>query len=184
MSLYPSSKPPNLTLSLDPNPQNYSSQHDDPYDPNVVPKPKSPGSKFTSFFGWKTTQSPEAVSSSTAFSDKSSPAPSPLFSKPPSRGRSAPSTSTAPPDIPRVDDSTDSTIFSDSSLSLPPVTTGSSKYEDLEEELRQITSELASSIKREMDLEDLVDRLQLDTNQQPENNKRTSDYFSDSGNSS
>ncbi|KAH0544101.1 hypothetical protein FGG08_001719 [Glutinoglossum americanum] len=185
MSLYPSGKPPNLSLSLDANSRNYSSQHDDSYDPNINPKPKSPGAKFTSFFGWKTTQSPGAASSSTAFSEKSSPAPSPLFPKSPSKGTLAPSTSTTLViDIPRANDSTDPSFFDDSGLSMPPTTPGISKSVDMEEELRQITSELASSIKREMDLEDLVDRLQSEANQPSGTNRRTSDYFSDSGNSS
>ena len=54
----------------------------------------------------------------------------------------------------------------------------------MEDELRQISSELASSIRREMDLEDLVDRLQAEANAPPGGGRRTSDYFSDSGNSS
>lgn len=40
---------------------------------------------------------------------------------------------------------------------------------------------MAGSIRREMDLEDLVERLQLEG---PDVNRRTSDYFSDSGTSS
>lgn len=56
-----------------------------------------------------------------------------------------------------------------------------SKINDLENELREISSELAGSIRREMELEDLVERLQLEG---PEANRRTSDYFSDSGTSS
>jgi hypothetical protein len=52
---------------------------------------------------------------------------------------------------------------------------------DIENELREISSELAGSIRREMDLEDLVEKLQSDA---PDANRRTSDYFSDSGTSS
>lgn len=55
---------------------------------------------------------------------------------------------------------------------------------EMEEELREVSSELAASIKREMDLEDLVDRLQLEASQGSDHNRRTSDYFSDSGTSS
>ncbi|KAI9767260.1 MAG: hypothetical protein M1840_005860 [Geoglossum simile] len=186
MSLYPSSKSRNLSLSLDVIPQNYSGQHGDPYDVNNIPKPKSPGGKFTSFFGWKTSQSPGAVSSSTAFSDRSSPA-SPLYTKSPSRDKLALSNGAVPLiiDISKANDSTDSAFFDGSGLSMPPTTPGTSKLVgDMEEELRQITSELASSIRREMDLEDLVDRLQSEPNQPPETNRRTSDYFSDSGTSS
>lgn len=56
-----------------------------------------------------------------------------------------------------------------------------SKMAEIENELREISSELAGSIRREMDLEDLVERLQAEV---PEGNRRTSDYFSDSGTSS
>lgn len=55
---------------------------------------------------------------------------------------------------------------------------------EMEEELREVSSELAASIRREMELEDMVDRLQLEASQGPDNNRRTSDYFSDSGTSS
>ena len=54
----------------------------------------------------------------------------------------------------------------------------------MEEELREVSSELAGSIRRELELEDLVDRLQLEAQQGPELSRRTSDYFSDSGTSS
>lgn len=55
----------------------------------------------------------------------------------------------------------------------------------MEEELKEISAELAASIRREMDLEDLVERLQADvSNNTNSNTKRTSDYYSDSGYSS
>jgi chromosome segregation ATPase len=54
----------------------------------------------------------------------------------------------------------------------------------MEDELKAISAELASSIRREMDLEDLVDRLQDQVNNPQAPGKRTSDYFSDSGYSS
>lgn len=53
------------------------------------------------------------------------------------------------------------------------------KISDLEAELREISSELAGSIRREMELEDLVERFQLESHNDA--NRRTSDYFSDSG---
>ncbi|CAM1506818.1 Fc.00g064590.m01.CDS01 [Cosmosporella sp. VM-42] len=58
------------------------------------------------------------------------------------------------------------------------------QIEEMEDELKQISAELASSIRREMDLEDLVDRLQEQVNNPQAPGKRTSDYFSDSGYSS
>lgn len=54
----------------------------------------------------------------------------------------------------------------------------------MEEELREVSSELAGSIRRELELEDLVERLQMEAQQGPEAYRRTSDYFSDSGTSS
>jgi chromosome segregation ATPase len=59
-----------------------------------------------------------------------------------------------------------------------------SRISQLEAELRDISTELANSIKREMDLEDIVEQLQTEgpaANREPD---RTSDYFSDSGTSS
>lgn len=55
------------------------------------------------------------------------------------------------------------------------------QIEDMEDELKAISAELAGSIRREMDLEDLVDRLQTEVNNPQPPGKRTSDYFSDSG---
>lgn len=67
----------------------------------------------------------------------------------------------------------------------PPLTPAISiKVEELEEELREISSELAASIRREMELEDEVDRLQMEGPSIAEPYRRTSDYFSDSGTSS
>lgn len=60
----------------------------------------------------------------------------------------------------------------------------SAQLADMEEELREVSSELAGSIRRELELEDLVDRLQLEAQQGPELSRRTSDYYSDSGTSS
>ena len=58
------------------------------------------------------------------------------------------------------------------------------EIDEMEDELKAISAELASSIRREMDLEDLVDRLQTEVNNSQAPNKRTSDYYSDSGISS
>lgn len=54
----------------------------------------------------------------------------------------------------------------------------------MEDELKAISAELAASIRREMDLEDVVDRLQSEVNNPQAPGKRTSDYYSDSGISS
>jgi DNA repair exonuclease SbcCD ATPase subunit len=67
----------------------------------------------------------------------------------------------------------------------PPTTPATSiQVEEMEDELKAITAELATSIRREMELEDLVERLQSEAHNPHGPGKRTSDYFSDSGTSS
>ncbi|KAK6531344.1 hypothetical protein TWF281_008155 [Arthrobotrys megalospora] len=72
----------------------------------------------------------------------------------------------------------------DSGISLPP-RTPMTVEETLEEELRALSADLASSIRREVELEDLVETLQASAESQgklsPGVGKRTSDYFSDAG---
>ncbi|KAH7196804.1 uncharacterized protein B0J16DRAFT_6488 [Fusarium flagelliforme] len=58
------------------------------------------------------------------------------------------------------------------------------QIDEMEDELKAISAELASSIRREMDLEDLVDRLQEQIGNPQAPGKRSSDYYSDSGYSS
>lgn len=64
------------------------------------------------------------------------------------------------------------------------ITPTTAQLDEMEDELKAISVELASSIRREIDLEDLVDRLQEQINNPQALAKRTSDYFSDSGYSS
>ena len=73
-----------------------------------------------------------------------------------------------------------STSNGSSSLSLPSPDLPS-RVKSLECELRDVTSELAGSIRREMELEDMVDRLQMGMSS-PSNDypHGTSDYFSSS----
>lgn len=139
-------------------------------------QPKTPGSKISSFFGWKSATSPGADSSSTEISDSGrSPTASPMPPmpnvpvKPPS-----PQDTTKPNGIVPLgrNPSFGSAGVQDNQQT---------KIADLENELREISSELAGSIRREMELEDLVDRLQSEP---ADANRRTSDYFSDSGTSS
>ncbi|PTB39560.1 hypothetical protein M441DRAFT_143509 [Trichoderma asperellum CBS 433.97] len=67
----------------------------------------------------------------------------------------------------------------------PHLSQNTTLIDEMEEELKAISSELAASIRREIDLEDLADRLQeqIANNPQAASSKRTSDYFSDSGQS-
>ncbi|KAH8697312.1 hypothetical protein BGW36DRAFT_416818 [Talaromyces proteolyticus] len=148
-------------------------------------QPKTPGNKITSFFGWKTTTSPGAESTSTEISDAGrSPLPSPL---PQPFGGSPYGVKNAVPNDPGIHGfpMPPTRMGSMGSISVP--TSGHSvdlmsKVSELEAELREISSELAGSIRREMELEDLVERLQLESH--TDANRRTSDYFSDSGTSS
>ncbi|KAK4145539.1 uncharacterized protein C8A04DRAFT_35796 [Dichotomopilus funicola] len=143
-------------------------------------------SKLSAFFGWAT--SPEATVA-TEFSDKDySPIPSP--SSPKQAAAVIGSYDDAPLSAPRDRSFShateqDSLQYCESYLQTPadpPSSLG--QLEEMEDELKAISVELASSIRREMDLEDLVDRLQEQVSNPQAPGKRTSDYFSDSGYSS
>ncbi|KAH9903914.1 hypothetical protein F4778DRAFT_72206 [Xylariomycetidae sp. FL2044] len=152
------------------------------------PLPKSPASsKFGTFFGWASSPS------NTEVSDKGySPLPSPFnFSKAASIADASPVTTIGPQsflEAPRAQyESPNSRDYCESYLATPPAGSPSQavQIEEMEDELKAISAELASSIRREMDLEDLVERLQVERdNPTTTGNKRTSDYFSDSGYSS
>ncbi|PWY81975.1 hypothetical protein BO70DRAFT_337157 [Aspergillus heteromorphus CBS 117.55] len=146
-------------------------------------QPKTPANKISSFFGWRGSTSPGAESSSTEISETGrSPVPSPMPPSLPSASFSITPSTTVPFDSskPQVPVPQRNPSLSSASLLDPGSAT---LVTELENELREISSELAGSIRREMELEDLVERLQsdvpLDTPNRP-----TSDYFSDSGSSS
>ncbi|KAI2462759.1 hypothetical protein F4781DRAFT_419025 [Annulohypoxylon bovei var. microspora] len=186
MSLHVTRKttPPQLNLK----PADSISDNYEVKTPNTdKPLPKSPNSsKLGNFFGWN---SP----SNTETSDKGfSPLPSPFpFSKTTSVTDASPVTTVGPQsllDAPKaLFGSPTSRDYCESYLATPPTATFSPHHqiEEMEDELKAISAELAASIRREMDLEDLVDRLQTERdNPTTTANKRTSDYFSDSGYSS
>lgn len=142
--------------------------------------PKTPGHKISSFFGWRgtITTSPGAESSSTEVSDLGhSPLPSPM---PPSLPSAVTPSTTVPFDASKGFPPRNPSLSSASILETGPST---AHVAELENELREISSELAGSIRREMELEDLVERLQSEL-PLDNGNQRTSDYFSDSGTSS
>jgi len=154
---------------------------------NEPKKPQTPGSKFTSFFTRKPSASPGAESSVTEISDSGrSPLASPYAGSPhtsthSSRGYPFASNGTKGPPSQHSQDSIDF----DGGAYLHPSAPGdlAGRYAQLEAELREISTELAGSIKREMDLEDLVERLQGEGLSIAVPADRTSDYFSDSGTS-
>ncbi|KAI1180661.1 hypothetical protein F4777DRAFT_585493 [Nemania sp. FL0916] len=153
------------------------------------PLPKSPNSsRLGNFFGW--TSSPTTEHSEKTYS----PLPSPFsFSKSGTPGNqldASPNTTLGPQTPFDADKarfpSPDSRDYCESYLATPPAgSTDPAQLDEMEDELKAISAELAASIRREMDLEDMVDRLQAEKeNSATTGNKRTSDYFSDSGYSS
>ena len=159
-------------------------------DPAMITKtPRSPGpNKLTSFFGWKTSPTPIAEVSPTFKSDRSySPALSPSLPSPRSVASSTKSVPNAI-DTSKANNNMNGNIFADTGFPPPPVNgvgmSTTSQADDLSEEIAEISAELAGSIRRELELEDLVDRLQYEASQPPELGRRTSDYFSDSGSGS
>ncbi|KAK8872901.1 hypothetical protein PGQ11_003415 [Apiospora arundinis] len=194
MSLFVNNRkpaPPNLTLSQT-NPEAHVSttspttnnNNHEVKTPNTdKPLPKSPGSsKLGTFFSWG---SPSASRNSTEFS----PLPSPYTGQQSITYTDASPVTTIRPEslLEAPKGSTNSREYCESYLATPPniLPSHPAEIEEMEEELKAISGELASSIRREMDLEDLVDRLQAERdNPISSSNKRTSDYFSDSGYSS
>ncbi|KAL8771140.1 MAG: hypothetical protein Q9209_003311 [Squamulea sp. 1 TL-2023] len=166
MSLNPASRPPPLHINGD---RHSFYEPDDPA--TIVKTPRSPGpSKLASFFGLRSS-SPIAENSPT--SKSLSPVPSPLLSSPHAMESS------------RHTNGNNASYFADTGFPLPPGGPAmSAQVSDMEEELRDISAELAGSIRRELELEDIVDRLQYEAQQGAELGRRTSDYFSDSGTSS
>lgn len=147
------------------------------------PLPKSPNSaKLGGFFNWVSTPT------TSEFSDKGfSPLPSPFSTK--RRTDSAASDVTPAPKglhSGHAHEADESPLdYCEAYLQTPPpTTTPPVEIEEMEDELKAIGAELAASIRREMDLEDLVDRLQEQVNNPQAPGKRTSDYYSDSGYSS
>ncbi|EFZ00323.1 hypothetical protein X797_003915 [Metarhizium robertsii] len=145
------------------------------------PLPRSPGqgSPFASLFGWSN-PSP-SVTDFSSIPSPLSPGKSVNASHETSRNAGSNSSSS------NSNGATSNPIsYCESYLSTPPpgTTASSLEIDEMEDELKAISSELAASIRREMDLEDLVDRLQEQANNPQAPSKRSSDYFSDSGYSS
>ncbi|KAI2623644.1 hypothetical protein GGS21DRAFT_533556 [Xylaria nigripes] len=153
------------------------------------PLPKSPNSRLGSIFGW--TSSPTAEPSERTYSPLHSPFD---FSKSGSQLDGSPITASESQSSPsstyeasKAEFSTsDSLDYSESYLATSSARSSEpTEIDEMEDELKAISAELAASIRRELDLEDLVNRLQTEKdNTAATGNKRTSDYYSDSGYSS
>ncbi|KAL1384195.1 hypothetical protein HDK64DRAFT_207926 [Phyllosticta capitalensis] len=134
--------------------------------------------KFKKFFGWKPGSHNVGDSPTTSFSSErsSSPGASPNMNK---KGPSS-------LDVTAANAAAQSSFFTVPGTPLfsssPSV---NAHVEELERELRDVSVELAESIRRELDLEDEVERTKTDNPLTGSDaNRRTSDYFSDSGASS
>ncbi|KAK4165729.1 hypothetical protein QBC43DRAFT_259424 [Cladorrhinum sp. PSN259] len=153
------------------------------------PLPKSPASsKLGVFFGWGNLS--PSPSSQTEFSEGAfSPLPaSPSSFKPATvatESYETPISAESPTYSNDDGERSPGLYYSDSRLQTRSESSASLvEIEEMEDELKAISAELASSIRREMDLEDLVDRMQEQVNNPQAPGKRSSDYFSDSGYSS
>lgn len=174
MTLHPRSKSKGLHIDA----SRHSFLDQEPQDLSLMTRtPRSPGpNKLTSFFGWKTS-SPTVEDSPTYPSRNQSNGVSFSTSSLPTQKGSVQAI-----DVSKSNGNTKNHI-GDTGFPMPPPTIISGQVANMEEELREVSSELAGSIRREMELEDLVDRLQYEAAQAPDM-RRTSDYFSDSGTSS
>ncbi|KAL5120267.1 hypothetical protein ACEQ8H_001825 [Pleosporales sp. CAS-2024a] len=142
-------------------------------------KPKSPAAgAFTSFFGWNSSKAQhDADASAPALSESSlSPANS-IRRQKTMPGKSKPNGL----DIPAANSSYFNVPGTPLLSSSPQM---NAHVEELERELRALSSELAASIQREMELEDEVERWKAESGPATFDNRRTSDYYSDSGTSS
>ncbi|KAH0526497.1 hypothetical protein TsFJ059_009806 [Trichoderma semiorbis] len=147
------------------------------------PLPRSPGatSPLASIFGWGN-PSPSV----TDFSSLPSPSPlSPTAKGSANDNRRSTNSLSSRHTKPNATSSLAQQRESFFSTHSPHISQNTALVDEMEEELKAISSELAASIRREIDLEDLADRLQEQINSatQPAGSKRTSDYFSDSGHS-
>ncbi|KAK4648421.1 uncharacterized protein QC761_109890 [Podospora bellae-mahoneyi] len=150
------------------------------------PLPKSPASsKLGAFFGWAASPSRSSV---TEFSDDRALSPAsqnPVTVVTESEPYDVPLSPKSPSAYSNEDLHSPAMQYCESYLQTPAdSTTSLVQIEEMEDELKAIGAELAASIRREMDLEDLVDRMQEQVNSAQVPGRRTSDYFSDSGYSS
>jgi hypothetical protein len=188
MPLYTSERnQPNLRLKLDGVTEDFI---DDLYETEedrveeVQPaKPKSPAAGFTSFFGWNAAKQNGPDSPTTTFSESLSPSASPRY---PKQSNMPAKTKPTGLDIPMANSFAQPSYFN---IPGTPLLSSSPQMnahvEELERELREVSSELAASIRREMELEDEVERWKAENSSAMSvDNRRTSDYYSDSGTSS
>ncbi|OQO05145.1 hypothetical protein B0A48_08165 [Cryoendolithus antarcticus] len=139
-------------------------------------------------FGWKSSpQKSGTESPTTTFSERSlSPAPSPHLRRPSLMDHQNGSARLTPPalDVPKANVRGSADYGRLGTPSMHGAADMQERVQELEQELTHISEELANSIRREMELEDELERLKLEMPSLPDQGRRTSDYFSDSGTSS
>lgn len=154
-----------------------------PKSPPISPA-KSPAgsSKLSSFFGWG---APSPSNTEDTNNKDYSPIPSPVSDKRNSLPDDYPAAKHTSNSIQSRAHEANALGYLESYFPTPPnsytLVSPVVEIEEMEDELKAISAELASSIRREMDLEDLVERLQAEVSNPQAPGKRTSDYFSDSG---
>ena len=175
---------PDLSLNVDPVRPNLPKRSDSIKGAKAfrqikgAPAP-SPSGKVSTFFGWGPSRQNTMESPSTQFSDGT-----------PVSAKHQNGTQEHPPSPGYLGD--DNYFASEdgySTRSASPFThrpgDNAQSSDAVMNELREVSTELAASIRREMELEDEVDRLRMEMPvAPPEINRRTSDYYSDSGASS
>ncbi|KAK4969233.1 hypothetical protein LTR28_001307 [Elasticomyces elasticus] len=180
---------PNMTVQLDGVTSTSTNTLDSDASPDVssTPKLKSPNG-LTTFFAWNSSQLGTA-SPTTTFSERSASPGLPLsFAKLPQTDGNSSSSRLTPPalDIPKAHARSSEQVFD--VLDTPFLVNSpamNAHVDELERELRQVSTELARSIGREMELEDEVERCKAGIPPAAsELTRRSSDYFSDSGTSS
>jgi hypothetical protein len=177
------SRPPDLKLDLDGVTEDFMDDYnygaEDDSRSVKSNKPKSPGGGFTSFFGWNSRPQNGAESPATAFSEHSLSPESPRYKQSNMPAKTKPTGL----NIPAANQ-----LGSYFNVPGTPLLSSSPQMnahvEELERELREVSSELAASIQREMELEDEVERWKAESSTTMSDNRRTSDYYSDSGTSS
>ncbi|KAI9670586.1 MAG: hypothetical protein M1831_005806 [Alyxoria varia] len=175
----PSQKPPDLKVNVSTNNNQSQLSHSKSVKGGKDLKGVASPNKVSNFFGWGSKQN-TMESPSTQFSSGT-----------PSSARQQNGASGQPQSPGYLGD--DNYFASEdgysSSRSTSPLTyhahQGGVPSDELLRELSEVSAELAASIRREMELEDEVDRAKAELPPlAPELNRRTSDYYSDSGGSS
>lgn len=152
--------------------------------PNPPPKSPAGSSKIGNFVGWGASSPTRSDYSNKDYS----PIPSPISPRGnPYSDESPVSTRNTPPTKAQAHEGS-ALDYIEANFPTPPnfrkPVSSVVEVEEMEDELKAISAELASSIRREIDLEELVERMQAEIANPQEPGKRTSDYFSDSGYSS